>query len=125
MPQAIVIDLGSIKLTGEFNDSQAGRALASRLPFNLSLGRWGEEYYGNADQDLGRHGERGREVMAVGELGYHDETGWFCVFFGPTPASQGDEPRAAVSLQPVGMVDGDWAAVRRLGGRVRATVSAG
>lgn len=124
MPRAIVIDLGSIKLTGQFNDTKAGRALASRLPFNLGLSRWGEEYYGTADQDLGRHGEAGREVMAVGELGYHDESGWFCIFFGPTPASHGDEPRAAVNLQPVGLVDGDWTAVKQLGSRVRATVSA-
>lgn len=124
MPQPIVIDLAGIRLSGEFDDSPAGKGLARKLPIKLNLSRWGEEYYGNAEADLGRHGGPAREEMTVGELAFHDGTGWFCIFFGPTPASHGSEPRAALAVQPVGRVTGDWGAVKALKSSVKATISA-
>jgi hypothetical protein len=32
--------------------------------------------------------------MNVGNLDWHAPNQWFCLFFGPTPASSGDEPAA-------------------------------
>jgi hypothetical protein len=62
--------------------------------------------------------------MDVGDLAYHAQSGWFCLFFGPTPASQGKEPRAAVPVQKVGRVTGDWEAVKGLSESLKATVQA-
>jgi hypothetical protein len=33
----------------------------------------------------------------------------FCIFWGPTPASEGDEPRAASDVVPIGKLTGDLA----------------
>ena len=45
--------------------------------------------------------------MEVGELGYWPPGTAFCIFFGPTPASHDQTPRAASNVNPFGMVDGD------------------
>lgn len=44
------------------------------------------------DFDLPR--ENGREVLKVGEVGYWPEGKAVAIFFGPTPSSRGEEPRA-------------------------------
>jgi hypothetical protein len=51
--------------------------------------------------------------MAVGEIAYWPPGSAFCIFFGPTPASEGnvpgggDAPRAASDVNPLGRVEGD------------------
>ena len=120
MPTPIVIKIGDIELSGEFNDTPAGQAAAEALPFEWSGSRWGDEYYGPPTVDLGDHpGEKGA-VMNVGDLGWHAPNQWFCLFFGPTPASSGEEPTAAVPILTVGNVQGDWETLRDMGGAITA-----
>jgi hypothetical protein len=108
-------------MEAELNDSPTARALMEKLPLTVDLSRWGEEFYGSVG--LGKNPEAGaRDVMEVGELAYWPPGDAFCVFFGPTPASSGDEPRAASEVTPIGRINGDPAALRSLGGRVRATI---
>jgi hypothetical protein len=45
--------------------------------------------------------------MAVGEIAYWPPGSAFCIFFGPTPASEGSEPRAASPVNPAGQIEGD------------------
>jgi len=45
--------------------------------------------------------------MEKGELGYWPTGKAFCIFFGPTPVSQGDEIRAASAVNVIGKVKGD------------------
>ena len=47
-------------------------------------------------------------MLGVGELGYWPHGRAFCIFFGPTPASQGDEIRAASAVNIVGKLKGDF-----------------
>ncbi len=122
MAHPITITINELVLNGELNETQAGQALAQGLPFRVDAQRWGEEFYGKTDQPFGPFGEATQEVMEVGDLAYHDETGWFCIFWGPTPSSQGDEIRAAFPVQKVGTVQGDWDAVTRISGSVSVLV---
>jgi len=120
MPTPIVVKIGDIELNGEFNDTPAGRAAAAALPFDWSGSRWGDEYYGPPSVDIGDHpGEKGA-VMNVGDLGWHAPNQWFCLFFGPTPASSGDAPEAAVPILTVGNVQGDWIALGEMGDSISA-----
>ena len=122
MPTAIVIKIGGLEFAGEFNDTPAGQAAAATLPFEWSGTRWGDEYYGPPSTDFGEHpGEKGT-VMKVGDLGWHPPNQWFCLFFGPTPASSGDAPEAAVPILTIGSVRGDWAALKQMGSAVNARV---
>jgi hypothetical protein len=60
--------------------------------------------------------------MQIGELAYWQPGQALCLFFGPTPASQGDEPRAASPVLSLGRVQGDWQALDALGPRVGVRV---
>lgn len=124
MSTPIVIDLGSVQLEGELLDNKAGRELAKNLPFSAEMGRWGEELYGPVEPSVGAIGDETMEVMDRGDLAYHDDTGWFCIFWGPTPSSHGEEIRAAFPVQKVGLADGDFDAVADLSPPVTVTVRA-
>ena len=62
-----------------------------------------------------------RADVAVGELGYWPVGSAFCIFFGPTPASTGKEPRAYSPVNILGRVLGDATGCRgvRSGAAVR------
>ena len=122
MPQAIVIKIGKLELKGEFNDTPAGRSMGAALPIDCRWSRWGDEYYGATTPAFGNYPGPATEQMEVGDLAYHGPNGWFCLFFGPTPASRGNEPRAAVPVQKVGRVSGDWAVVKALGDTITARI---
>jgi len=47
-----------------------------------------------------------REILEAGELEYWPTGKAFCIFFGPTPASQGDEIRAASTVKVIGKMEG-------------------
>jgi hypothetical protein len=122
MPTPIALQIGDLEFKGEFNDTPAGKAAAEALPFEWSGSRWGDEYYGPPTVDFGDHpGEKG-SVMKVGDLGWHAPNRWFCLFFGPTPASSADAPEAAVPLLTVGRVRGDWNALREMGSAITARI---
>ncbi len=120
MPRAVKLVLEGVELRGELNQSAPARELAARLPLELELSRWGREYYGALDAPLPAGEEKSKEVMALGELAYWQPGQALCLFFGPTPASRGDEPRAASPVLSLGRVQGDWQALDGLGPQVRA-----
>jgi hypothetical protein len=124
MPKPIIVKIGKVELKGEFNDTSAGKALAAALPIECQWTRWGDEYYGATQPRFGSYPGPSTDIMDVGDLAYHAQSGWFCLFFGPTPASRGKEPRAAVPVQKVGRVTGDWEAVKALSESLTATVQA-
>ena len=123
MSVKVSLRIESAELTGELADTPAGRAVAGHLPLALSLSRWGDEYYGELGQSMsGLKGET-VQVMEVGDLAYWEPGNAFCLFFGPTPASKGEEPRAASPVYRLGRVAGDFQAVKALGHQVTATLS--
>ena len=123
MPTPIVVKIGKLELKGELNDSAAALAMAEVLPLEWRGSRWGDEYYGPPSKSFGEHpGESGIK-MNVGDLAWYAPNDWFCLFFGPTPASTDSVPTAALPVQTVGNVSGDWDALRKMGGSITATIS--
>ena len=51
--------------------------------------------------------EAARGVVDMGDLGYWPPGRAFCIFFGPTPMSRGQEIRPASPVNVVGKVVGD------------------
>jgi uncharacterized protein len=124
MPTAITIRIGSLELSGELNDSASAKALAAMLPASVKMSRWGDEYYGALPKSLNmKEAADAREEMTVGELAYWPPGNALCIFFGPTPASTDDLPRAASPVNPLGTLKGDVAALKALGRSVQATVA--
>ena len=124
MPDRIEIDIQGIALEAELEDLPAARWLGEKLPLELDLSRWGDEYYGSVpDAPAGFEGPA-KTVMEVGDLAFWPPGGAFCIFFGPTPASDSQAPVAAGPVKLLGKARGDWEAVKALGGSVRVKISA-
>lgn len=121
MPQKITITVDGTVFPGELNDSASGRKIADKLPLTISMSRWGEEYYGSIGEALPME-PGARDEMAVGELAYWPPGTAFCIFFGPTPASNGSEPRAASDCNPLGMLEGDVSGLGKLGHSISAKI---
>ena len=62
------------------------------------------------------------ETVALGDLGYWPPGKAFCIFFGPTPMSRGDEIRPASAVNVVGRVTGDPRAFTRVRSGSRVTI---
>lgn len=67
-------------------------AVLRALPLRGRARRWGDEVYFKVPIALPE--ENGRVEVKVGEVAYWPEGQCICVFFGRTPASRDDEPRA-------------------------------
>ena len=105
MERAIRITAGSVSAEAWLNDSQTGRAIWDALPIEAKGETWGAEIY--FDIGLTAEPEAAREVVDLGDLGYWPPGRAFCIFFGPTPMSQGQEIRPASPVNVVGKVVGD------------------
>ncbi len=120
------LEIGSVALEGRFNDSQTADAIAAACPIDIRLSRWGDEYYGDCGV-VADAAPEAREVMEIGEVAYWPPGHALCVFFGPTPASAGTEPRAASPVNPVGTLSGESdalvATLSSLPGSVRARLT--
>ena len=106
MSQRIKITAGKVSVEAELNDNPTAKAIAETLPIKASAQRWGGEIYFTIPVEAGLEPD-GREVLEAGELGFWPTGSAFCMFFGTTPASAGDEIRAASAVNILGKMEGD------------------
>lgn len=119
MATSIVIEIDGKTLRAELSDSSAARRVASALPLTVAMSRWGDEYYGSAGLVIPED-STARELMAVGEIAWWPPGKALCIFFGPTPASTDEQPRAASGVLPIGRVTEGIGTLAGLGSRVKA-----
>ena len=117
----IEITINSLVLEAELNQSDVAVQLADALPATMSLSRWGDEYYGNCGISAAATDDA-REIMEVGEIAFWPPGSALCLFFGPTPASTDDRPRAASPVIPIGKITSDPTVLRGLGGSIKASL---
>lgn len=101
----IRISAGGVEVIAGLGTTRTADAIWDALPIEGRANRWGDEIYFHIG--LGLPEEDAREVVEVGDLGYWPPGQAFCLFFGPTPASQGIEPRAASPVNVFGRIQGD------------------
>jgi len=121
MPTAILITVGETEVSAELNDSPTALDLVSQLPIESPASRWGDELYFPIPVDHPA-GPDAQDEMAVGELAYWPPGNAFCIFFGPTPVSHGDEPRAADACNPLGHILDDIQPFLHTGSGVPVTI---
>ncbi len=106
MGKKIRILVNDLKIEAQLNETMTAQMIWETLPIETKANLWGEEIYFAIPVKTGL--ETGsREVVSAGELGYWPTGHAFCVFFGPTPASRGDEIRAASAVNIIGKVLSD------------------
>jgi len=118
--RTIRITAGKVVADAVLNDSPTATKIWEVLPIEARGSTWGDEIYFSIPVDAAQ--EKGaRDLVSVGELGYWPPGTAFCIFYGRTPASTDDRPRAASPVNIIGKVVGDATAFRAVssGARVR------
>jgi hypothetical protein len=101
----ITITVEDIKMSAELNDSKTAQKIWKTLPIEGSVNTWGDEIYFSIPVNVGL--ENAKTVVSKGALGYWPPGNAFCIFFGLTPASQGDEIKPASPVNIFGKIIGD------------------
>lgn len=102
----ILIKVDSIEVEAELNNSKTAEKIWELLPIEGSVNTWGEEIYFSIGSKIALEEDSG-EVVSIGDLAYWPPGEAFCIFFGVTPASYGDEIRAASAVNIFGNIIGD------------------
>jgi hypothetical protein len=88
--------------------------LLSSTPFKARVNRWGDEVYFDAPVSAEIEKDA-RALMEVGEVAFWPDGSALAIFFGPTPVSTDDRPRAYSPCNIVGRVVGDVTLLRSVG----------
>lgn len=102
MNKKIRIISGEHVLEAELNSSRTAAGIFEALPLEGNASRWGKEIYfiipfsGEYEDPM--------EVVQQGDIAYWPPGRAFCIFWGPTPASTGNEIRPASEVNIVGRV---------------------
>ncbi len=95
----IVVDERELAATWVDANPGTRASIADALPLSGDAARWGDELY--FDVPVDESPAETREEVPEGAVAYWPAGNALCLFWGPTPASQGNEPLAA---GPVGVV---------------------
>jgi hypothetical protein len=101
----IRITAGAVKADAVLDDSNTAQAVWDALPLSIPGDTWGDEIYFGIP--VKAKPERPQETVELGALGYWPPGSAFCIFFGRTPASRGQEIRPASPVNVFGRVLGD------------------
>jgi hypothetical protein len=80
--EAVIID----------KNPKTAQAVLDALPFEGIANVWGEEIYFTIPADSDE--ENGQQDMEVGDIAYWPMGKAMCIFFGPTPVSESEKPKA-------------------------------
>lgn len=101
----IKITAGDVVAFAELDETATAEAIWDALPIEARANTWGDEIYFSIPVHLEE--ESAQEVVEKGDLGYWPVGNAFCIFFGRTPASRGDEIRPASPVNVFGRLEGD------------------
>ncbi|HJM52976.1 MAG TPA: cyclophilin-like fold protein [Dehalococcoidia bacterium] len=111
MSRRITIRAGDVTINGELNDSATADLVWEALTIKAVANTWGDEIYFaihmSAEED-----DTAQEVVDLGAIAYWPPGSALCLFFGPTPMSQGGEIRPASAVNVLGMLEGDPTVLR-------------
>lgn len=96
---------GPVQVTITDENPKTAEAIYNALPIKGRANTWGDEIYFSIPVDASQ--ENGKEVVELGDIAYWPPGKAFCIFFGRTPASRGDEIRAASAVNVFGRIVGD------------------
>lgn len=120
--RVITIAAGGVTMEATLDGSATADAVWKVLPISSRVSLWGDEIYFAVPVDA-EEAPDARATVEVGDIGYWPPGNAFCIFWGPTPMSRGNEIRPASPVNVFGRVVGDARAFGRVpsGSRVEVT----
>ena len=114
MEKKIRIKAGNVEADAVLNDSPTAQKVWEALPIEARGNTWGDEIYFSIPVKSSLEKDA-KELVEVGDLGYWPSGSAFCIFFGPTPVSRGNEVRPASAVNVIGKVSGDARVFKKVG----------
>ena len=120
MEKKIKIKAGTVEAEAVLNDSATAQKIWGSLPIEARVDTWGDEIYFAIPVKAPLE-KNAQELVEVGDLGYWPSGNAFCIFFGPTPMSRGNEVRPASAVNVIGRISGDARAFKKVpsGSKIR------
>ena len=121
MPRTIRITAGNVTMDATLNETATASDIWDALPITARANIWGDEIYFAIPVHCDE--EDAKATVALGDLGYWPPGNAFCIFYGPTPMSRGDEIRPASPVNIVGKVVGDPKAFKQVSSGTKVTIT--
>ena len=102
----ITIKSGPLSWQATIFATSTGKLIYQSLPLQGKASRWGQEIYFAIPVAVNLETDAS-EFVSMGDLGYWPSGKAFCIFFGPTPISEGYEIRPASAVNVFGKVEGN------------------
>ena len=113
MGKKITITVDEINIEAELNNSKTAEKVWQVLPIEGQVNTWGDEIYFSIGENIELE-KNADEVVSMGDLAYWPPGKAFCIFFGTTPASHGNDIRAASPVNVFGKVVGDPTVLKKV-----------
>jgi hypothetical protein len=124
MERKIKIRAGNVEAEAVLNDSPTAQNIWGALPIEAKANTWGDEIYFAIPVKASLE-ETAQELVQVGDLGYWPSGNAFCIFFGPTPMSRGNEVRPASAVNVIGRVSGDAQGFKKVASGAKVRIEQG
>ena len=105
MPE-ILITIDDLEFRADLIESPTAQKIWRALPIEGAASIWGDEIYFAIPISAAQE-PNARQEVTVGTIAYWPAGEAFCIFFGPTPVSRDDTPRAYSPVNILGKIKGD------------------
>ncbi len=111
--QTIKITVKEQTYTVALEDTPTAQKLWDALPIEGRANLWGKEIYFEIPLSASQEPEA-RQDVPPGTIAFWPAGNAFCIFFGPTPVSRGEMPRAYSPVNVLGKITGDLAPLKNV-----------
>jgi len=109
----IKIQADDVELEATLLDNYTAKKICEILPIKSIVSTWGDEIYFEIPLHLDLDSSA-KDIVKKGDLGYWPSGNCFCIFFGKTPASKGEEIRPASAVNVFGRITGNLEALKTI-----------
>jgi hypothetical protein len=118
----IKISAGKYSFTAILNKSKTAAGIFNILPLTGTVNTWGKEIYFSIPFSI-KEDSDARVIVDDGELGFWPVGNAFCIFFGPTPASTDNKPRAYSPVNVFGKIEGNTSNLKEIKSGEKISIS--
>ena len=106
LERKIIISTEKLRMEAILVEGSSADIFWNTLPITGRANTWGDEIYFNVNLQMPLDDDAS-DIVESGDIAFWPPGSAFCIFFGRTPASLGDEVRAASAVNVLGKIDGD------------------
>lgn len=109
----IIIKTTNVKIEAELFNNETANRISKILPIKGTVNTWGDEIYFEIPLHVDLDNSA-KEIVEKGDLGFWPSGNCFCIFFGKTPASKGNEIKPASAVNVFGRINGNLGALKTI-----------